>query len=1108
MIRTSIFLLLGGMLWFALPSQAQSTSTSKTIEATVEVTYAEYLGSTRPVRELIPVPPTDPERRKLMKKRRSTPENFQGRGKQNLAYPERQLRAEDPIRQTSITGDSMIVDLLVNIDGITDGTSPNDPTGDIGLNYYLQAVNATNLAVFDKQGNLINTFAANTIWSDLGFSSAGDPIILYDQEINRWLITEFPSSSQLLVAISETDDPLGSWDAYNFATPSFPDYPKYGIWNNAYTVTTNEGGPGTLHAYFIDRDAIINTEAMVSIQRIGLPGYTNSEGGFLVATPVDWTGLTAPTSDPLLVTLSDSSWGVTDEDAIEIYAVNVDFDNPDNTTVVNTTVTTSPYDAYACAAPGLGFACIPQLGGNGLDGIPEVVMNQAVYRNFGSYEAMVMCFMTDANGNDLAGIRWVELRRNGASAWTLYQEGTWAPDDGLHRFMSSIQMDNRGNIGLGYNVSSEDTYVGVRFTGRRASDPLGEMTVAEVEVVEGSSTVFSGARFGDYAHMTVDPTDDRTFWYTTEYAGPTGVNTRIISFVMRKDTTDLSVRALVNPVSAADLTDMETVAVEVRNFGLDTVETFSIGYVFEGSAPIIDQVTQTILPDSSYIHTFVPTVDMSAIADYEFTLFATTADDQQPRNDTLDAVISNLPRLDASATAINLDRPLLCGASFPLEFELANLGIDTLTSVSIALSLNGTPIDTIDWEGSLQSGGSVTLTAEITGALDGPNTLTIITFNPNGNPDQRPNNDSFSGEIEVLLDGVEIVLNILTDQFPNETTWEVTNSNDEVLYLGGPYADQFSEIEERFCLDPDECYTFTIFDSFGDGICCNFGNGSYELTDADGLPLLTGDGDFGNTDINDFCATFTCTLTGEVEVALESSVGAEDGVIMVFATDGAGPFTYSIDGGMTFSENSNFFGLAAGEYEVVIAGVGGCTYSETVVIGSCTLEFLTATVTGETEDGSNDGRIEVAVENGVPPYTYTLNGTDQDTPLFENLSAGDYTVVIEDSVGCTVTVDIMLDVIISTETITVGSAAVLVYPNPTLGVFQVELPGLEANSVFLPVKVYDAKGSLLYDTQLPQYNGRYIGQLSLYAYPDGVYYLRFMDDRIPKMTRVIKAGEE
>eukprot|EP00903_Cladosiphon_okamuranus_P000739 g737.t1 len=612
------------------------------------------------------------------------------------------------------------------------------------------------------------------------WSGQGDVIAV--EEVDRWIMTEFPSGNQLLVAISQTADPLGAWDAYNFATPSFPDYPKYSIWNNAYSVTTNEGGAGTLHAYFINREALLNTEAMVPIQRISLPGNTNTEAGFFVATPVDWTGFDAPVGDPLIVALNDSSWGATDEDAIEIYSVNIDWDEPANTAVTNTSVVTAPYDAYACAAPGFGFACVPQLGGGGLDGIPEVIMNQAVYRNFGTHETMLMTFMTDVDGNELAGIRWVELRRTEADDWSVYQEGTWAPDDGLHRFMGSIQMDGAGNIGLAYNVSSEETYVGVRYTGRRATDPLGEMTVEEGIAVEGSGSISSGGRFGDYAHMSVDPTNDRTFWYTTEYAGTNNVRTRIISFELRKDTTDLAVRALLTPESAPDLTAMETVSMEVINAGLDTLESFSIGYSFEGSAPVIDMVTMTLLPDSTYTHTFGPTADLSVIGDYNFTLFATTEGDQQVRNDTLEAVVSHLARYDAAITDIRTGSTLLCGESFPVELELSNLGFDTLFSVTIELSLDGNALDPITWEGVLESGESINLFALITGAVDGINTLTAVTVNPNGLADQRPDNDAFEVEIDVLLAGVDVFLNLTTDEYPGETTWEITDENGPYTY--------------------------------------------------------------------------------------------------------------------------------------------------------------------------------------------------------------------------------------------------------------------------------------------------------------------------------------
>jgi hypothetical protein len=376
---------------------------------------------------------------------------------------------------------------------------------------------------------------------------------------------------------------------------------------------------------------------------------------------------------------------------------------------------------------------------------------------------------------------------------------------------------------------------------------------------------------------------------------------------------------------------------------------------------------------------------------------------------------------------------------------------------------------------------------------------------PNGAPDQRPENDGFSRDFEALLNGIQAMLNIQTDEYPEETTWELATENGEVLYQGGPYEAQFTLITERLCIDPEACYVFTMFDTYGDGICCQWGDGYYEITDEEGLPLLTSDGDFSFAETNNFCATFTCTLTGDVEVAPTSAPGVEDGTILVIESDGVGPFTYSVDGGMSFQDNNFFTGLPAGDYEVVILGAGECTYTETVTITSCTLEFSTATVMGESVVGASDGQIEVLVVNGVEPYTYQLGNISQDQPLFDNLSAGDYTLTIQDALGCTVDVTVTLDVIISTDNlITISGTPILVYPNPTEGVFQIELPGLETNTVFLPVQVYDGKGSLLYQSQLTQYDGRYIGSLSLYAYPDGVYFVRFLDERVARLVRVVK----
>ncbi|MDV7391845.1 hypothetical protein RZS08_10845, partial [Arthrospira platensis SPKY1] len=170
------------------------------------------------------------------------------------------------------------------------------------------------------------------------------------QEFDRWVITEFPSGNYLLVAVSETSDPMGAWDAYAFSTPSFPDYPKYSIWSNAYCVTTNEQGASQVEVYFLNRAELLSGAANPTIQRITLPGVTGGPG-FYVATPVDWTGATPPPTDakPMILCLRDDAWGSVSEDGIEIYEIDIDWDTPANTTFSTTYVLTQPFDSYPCA---------------------------------------------------------------------------------------------------------------------------------------------------------------------------------------------------------------------------------------------------------------------------------------------------------------------------------------------------------------------------------------------------------------------------------------------------------------------------------------------------------------------------------------------------------------------------------------------------------------------------------------------------------------------------------------------------------------------------------------------------------------------------------------
>ncbi len=1023
----------------------QAQSVTKTVDIEVQETFAKHLGTTPALSQLIPIPPTDQETRKQMKLFKKAPENFKGSKQNKLRYPERQHIGPDPIRQSAInTQQSTNVEPIVNVDGLASSFgSPHDPTGDIGKDHYLQAINVTSIGVFDKEGNLLNTFTANTLWSPLGTGSRGDPIILYDQEVDRWLITEFSNTQfALLIAISKTADPLGEWDVWSFLTPNFPDYPKYGIWNNAYSVTTNEEGTSILPAYFINREALLNGADVVPIQRITFPGATGLERDLLAATPADWTGLTPPKSNPTILVLKDASWGGGySEDAIEVYSVDIDWNNPDCTTATNTVIFTSPYDSHACAASDIGpWGCIPQMNGEGIFGVPHLIMNQVIYRNFSTYETMVLNFMTDVDGNDLSGIRWVELRKYPGEEWELYQEGTFSPADGLHRFMGSIAMDGAGNIGLAYNVSGENSFVGIRFTGRRANDPLGQMTVEEFVVVEGTTHVITGPgpgeRFGDYAHMSIDPTNDRTFWYTSEYAG--GANnktvTRIVAFELRRDTFDIGPVELVSPVDDAYLGDSETVSVRIKNQGLDTVENFTVGYIFEGGVPVIEMVNQVLPPDSVYLHTFGSTVDMPIVGDYQLVLFTDQASDQVTLTDTLHTLVTKLPRWDAGIASINGRDVIICDDFADFTFTLTNFGAEVLTSATITVELNGSPFQQpIQWMGNLAAGASEDVPITITGLLAGTNTITVTISNPNGIPDERTSNDTISKPVETSLSENFVTFMLNTDNLPEQTSWRLERTSGIPLFSGGPYPGMAdTTITERWCLDSDICYNFRIIDSGGNGICCDFGEGTYSLVDEDGKVLINSSGEFGGEEVHLFCLNGDCVIELDVSISNESINDANDGVIMVSTINGAAPFEYSIDGEMTFQDENVFPDLAKGIYEVVVRDVNGCT----------------ATKTAE-------------VERNINTASNDLDNT----------------------------------------------ISIKISPNPSSGVFSIEVRGMEGQRVFLPVAIFDQQGKLVYERQIGRFNEVYTGMFSLYAFPAGIYYLKVYDEEgrgMRRLTKIVK----
>jgi len=409
--------------------------------------------------------------------------------------------------------------------------NPPDPVIDVGPGHVIQMINATEVAVYDKA---TATLLAQFDLPGLGGCATGfgDPIVLYDHLADRWLLTEFGSGNSLCVFVSQTPDPLGSYFSYQFATPTFPNFSKYAVWPDAYYVTTDETDPA---AYALDRAKMLSGQPATAL-RFVVPPLSGFGGQAL--TPGDLDGATPPPAGApgYLMRHRDTEvhgpGGIPQADLLELWAFHVDFGVPANTTLTQlSSVQVSDFDSTLCGL--LSSSCmampgVPQGSPSSLDPLREFIMHRLVYRNFGAHETLLGTFVTDVDGNDTGGLRWFELRKSGGGNWTLYQEGTHSPT-GDNRWMGSIAMDGAGRIALGYNVSSPSVYPSLRYAGRLSRDPLGTLPQGEYTLVDGTAANASN-RYGDYSAMVVDPTDDRTFWFTGEWNASSQWSTRIASF--------------------------------------------------------------------------------------------------------------------------------------------------------------------------------------------------------------------------------------------------------------------------------------------------------------------------------------------------------------------------------------------------------------------------------------------------------------------------------------------------------------------------------------------------------------------------------------------------
>ena len=476
--------------------------------------------------------------------------------------------------------------------GTTNFRSPSDNSLAVGANHIMQIVNSR-IAIYSKKSKkygksgtvLYGAVATKSVWTGFGGAcearNNGDAVVRYDQLAERWLIVmpifsrigpgEFPGKTgapgqlaengeasrpgaaaalpanpaqpppppergqrppekkegvwAMCYALSTGPDPLGTYYRYAFERTLFPDYPRPAVWIDGYYTPTSTGDEVIQkHTCIADRTKMLRGQAATE-QCIVIDGVN-----FLNNADIDGRKL-PPRGAPNIMMAAGGTQlkKIFDDDGIYFWKVHVDWNNPANTKADGPVkIKVAPYH-YLCN--GQLSSCVPQPGTERrLDVQGDKIMQRLVYRKVAGHESNVAAHSVAAEAGG-GGVRWYEFRLDKNRDPVPYQQGTYAPD-GFYRWMPSIAMDRKGDIGVGYSFGGLPNFPGQRFAARRAGDPRGQLTFTETVLAKGEASQTNTLRWEDYTTTAMDPSDDCTFWYVGDYLKPgdTGYRTRIGSF--------------------------------------------------------------------------------------------------------------------------------------------------------------------------------------------------------------------------------------------------------------------------------------------------------------------------------------------------------------------------------------------------------------------------------------------------------------------------------------------------------------------------------------------------------------------------------------------------
>src|SRR5579872_1592052 len=446
----------------------------------------------------------------------------------------KQMPGTDTNVQSMKAGPQVSTTDLLNFDGQgADGVAPPDTEGAVGATQYVQWVNLE-YNVYDKTtgSKVLGPVQGNAFWNGFGgpcqTNNDGDPIVLYDKVAQRWFIAQnvFATPYTYCIAVSTTSDITGSFNRYSFpVSPSnfFPDYPKWGVWPDAYYSSVNV----FLNGFSADGVQVCaaNRTAMLAGNAATMQCF-NTSSQYFSLLPSDQDGLTPPPagSPNYYISLGTTT------SSLSMWQFHVDFTNPSNSTFTGPTSIPVPNYTLICQST---RSCVPQPSpGEGLDVLGGRVMYRFAYRNLGSYESLLVSntVKPGSGSRATAAVRWYEIRS--PKSPTLFQSGT-IQHPTYSVWMSSMAQDKNGDIAIGLSASATTLDPSIGYLGRVPTDPVGVMESPKTVVVGTGVQESTSNRWGDYSAMQVDPTDDCTFWFTEEYIKHTGSfnwSTRINSF--------------------------------------------------------------------------------------------------------------------------------------------------------------------------------------------------------------------------------------------------------------------------------------------------------------------------------------------------------------------------------------------------------------------------------------------------------------------------------------------------------------------------------------------------------------------------------------------------